>query len=391
MKDTFAYLIKIGIACAARVLLFPLRLMPIRSNRVLFECYREKEYACNPKYVSQALCDMARGRAEIAWSFREPERFRFLEKQGVRVLRSGSWEALTYAMTARVVCVNTYYKPTLPRRRGQFIVRTWHGGGAYKRVGRMEKLGRLKRAYMAMQLSGASLYLSSSRAFTRLTVRDSFGYRGEVLEAGMPRNDILIRGASAGEMARIRREIGLTDGRKLVVYAPTYRYDRAARAFDIDLAALTASLSARFGGEWVAGVRAHTLTRGALRAENALDLNEYPDMQELLLAADALVTDYSSCIWDMSLTGKPVFLYATDLDRYRAGRDFYTDIRTWPFPLAENNADLAENIRRFDETTYLSAVKAHHKALGSCETGRASRLAAERILTEIDRGRRKRS
>ena len=103
-------------------------------------------------------------------------------------------------------------------------------------------------------------------------------------------------------------------------------------------------------------------------------------MQELLLAADVLVTDYSSSIWDMSLAFKPTFLYCPDLDRYRAERDFYIDIHEWPFPLAADNAALAANIRGFDEEKYRADVAAHHARLGSCETGHASEAAARRIM-----------
>ena len=376
---------KTAIALFSRIALKPLCLLPIRKNRVLFQSFLEKQYACNPRYICEELQRLAGDKLEIAWSFRRPEDFKYLKEKGVRILKSGSREALLYALTARVICVNTYYKPTHPRRRGQFYLRTWHGGGAYKRVGKMSRMPLPERAFTALQQSGASLYLSSSRAFTELTLRDSFGYRGEVLEMGMPRNDILISGGTEALKSRIRAELGLRDGEKLVLYAPTYRADTRAHAFGLDGERLTGALSRRFGGVWKLAYRSHHVTMYRENGENtrgAIDCTNYPDMQELLLVSDALVTDYSSCMWDMSLTFKPVFLYCPDLNEYRAERDFYTDIRSWPFPLAENNGELAENIRVFDEAAYRAACKRHHDELGSFETGRASRAAAERIMRE---------
>ena len=376
---------KSAIALLSRVALRPLCLMPIRKNRVLFQSFLEKQYSCNPRYISEALQRLAGGRLEIAWSFRAPEAFRPLEKTGVRVLKSGTWEALRYALTARVVCVNTYYKPTYPRRRGQFYLRTWHGGGAYKRVGSGMRMAFPERLFTRLEQSGASLYLSSSRAFTQLTIRDSFGYRGEVMEKGMPRNDLLLNPRDPALVAEIRGEIGLADGERLVLYAPTYRADTQAHDFGLDSARLEEALADRFGGRWRTAFRSHHVTmfreKGG-NARGALDVTRYPDMQRLLLVADALVTDYSSCMWDMSLTGKPVFLYCPDLTEFRAERDFYTDIRSWPFPLAETNGALAENVRSFRAEEYAEAVRRHHEALGSFETGRASIEAARRIMAE---------
>jgi len=369
--------LRLILALASRAALsLCLPFLKIRNNRVLFQSYREKEYSCSPKYICEKLMRLCPNGLEIAWSFRKPENFRFLEEKGIRVLRAGSWEAVKYALTARVVCVNTYYKPTLPRRKGQLQLRTWHGGGAYKRVAGAEKLPFFRKLYIKLQLTGANLYLSSSEVFTRQTIRESFGYTGEVMNTGLPRNDILVNGADTGI---IRAELGLKPGERLALYAPTWRYGYVKTDFMLDAERLTAALSKRFGGRWVYAFRGHVFSRGDVPAR---DLSSYPDMQRLLACADVLITDYSSSMWDMSLTGKPVFLYATDLDSYIAERDFYTDIHTWPYPLAESNDELEQNILGFDDKKYALNVKAHHDALGSFEHGTASNAAAKRILSE---------
>ena len=362
---------------------------PIKKNRVLFQSFREKQYSCNPKYISQKLHEMYGDQVEIGWSFRNPEKFAYLKDQGVRVMKSRTIEFYKFALTAKVVCVNTYYKPTLPRRKGQYFIRTWHGGGAYKRVGRMEKLPALKRWYLALQQEGADLYLSSSKAFTDLTLHDSFGYFGEIFEYGMPRNDILVNGAPKGMIDEVRKEIGLKEDERLVLYAPTFRYNTKLDSFGLDYRSLTDALSERFGGKWKCAYRGHHVTfktDHTKSAEGAIDLTDYPDMQKLLLAADVLVTDYSSCIWDMSLMKKPAFLFAPDLKAYTSERDFYTDIHSWPFPLSESNAELKEVIMKFDQEKYISAVDRHHEELGSYETGHAGEMAAKRIFDVMTKG-----
>ena len=361
---------------AARGILSPLKLLPVNKRRVLFVSFRGKQYSCSPKAISEELEKADRG-LELVWAFHEPERFAFLKERGIKVVGDRSLKFLYYALTSRVVCTNAYYKPFLPRRKSQFYLRTWHGGGAYKRVNYPKGL---YGAYIKLQQQGASVYLSSSKAFTRMTLRDSFGFSGEVIEKGLPRNDLLVSGKWLKTGEDVKKELGFA-GKKLCLYAPTYR--DGGRPFPApDADRLRAALEKRFGGQWVLCCRGHHVNdaSNAFRADK--DLSAYGDMQPLLMAADVLVTDYSSSIWDMSLTGKPAFLYCPDLKEYKSERDFYTDIRSWPFPLSQSDEELEKNVLSFDAEKYAEDVKRHHEKLGSAESGNAAGFAAQRILKE---------
>ena len=361
---------------AARAVLSPLKILPVKRDRALFLSYRGKQYSCNPRAISEELKRLSGDKIEIVWAFHAPEKFKYLEKDGVKVISDRGLRFIFTALTARAVCTNTYYKPYLPRRKKQFYLRTWHGGGAYKRV---DPPRGLMGKYIALQQQGASLYLSSSKAFTRMTLRESFGYKGEVLEAGMPRNDPLVSGAWRKEGDKVRLELGL-EGKKLCLYAPTYRDDgRAAGGFDAQK--IKNALSDRFGGDWLLLGRGHH-AGGGCGVNCDMDLSAYPDMQPLLMAIDALITDYSSSIWDMSLMEKPAFLFCPDLGRYKAERDFYTPITGWGYPVSEDESDLYESILSFDEAACHDNLKNYREALGDCESGEASRRAAERIMKE---------
>ncbi len=373
-------------SAAIRLLLQPLKLLKIKPNRALFSSYMEKQYSCSPKYISMELMRLYPGKVEIGWAFRQPEKYKYLEREGIKVFGTKTLRFIVFALTSRVVCTNTYYKPTLPRRKKQFYLNTWHGGGAYKKVGRYVDMPWIERLNTFMREGRIDLYLSSGRFFTEHVLRDSFGYKGEVAEWGMPRNDMMVNGVSPEEKERIRRVIGLKDGEKLCLYAPTYRRDTKVHDFGLDYAKALESLSRIFGGSWVMGCRSHHVSMykdQSKLVKGALDLSLYPDMQELLCAADAVITDYSSCIWDAALAKKPVFLYAPDLDEYLKERAFYTDIRSWPFALALNNEELAKNVENFDKKEYNEKIRAHLDALGSCESGKAAFLAAERIAKEM--------
>ena len=387
MNKTLDTIAKIAVSYAVRGLLTPLRLLPVRKNRVLFVSFRGKQYSCNPRAISENLLKKAGGKLEIAWAFHDREKFRYLEKDGIKTLSDSSFEFLKYALTSRVIVTNTYYKPHIPRRRGQFFLRTWHGGGAYKRVGKAQNLPFLQRLFVNMQQEGADLYLSSSKAFTDMTLREAFGYKGEVLEAGMPRNDRLIKGDFKEAKARVFDHLKIPEEAHLALYAPTYRDHMDADGQYPDFVRMEKALVQRFGGEWKIAYRGHHVYyKNNVRA-GCLNATDYPDMQDLLLAADALFTDYSSSIWDMSLRMKPVFLFCPDLEAYKSERDFFTDIRSWPFPLSQTDAGLEENIRNFDEDKMKEDYRRHHRTLGSFETGNASSLAADRILSECEKGK----
>ena len=111
-----------------------------------------------------------------------------------------------------------------------------------------------------------------------------------------------------------------------------------------------------------------------------MDLSDYPDMQELSCAADVMINDFSSSMWDFMLTGRPSFLFAVDLEHYVQTTQVYTPVSEWPFPKAVNNDQLEKNILTFDEEAYKLACEKHYKALGGCETGQATKLVCERIF-----------
>ncbi len=358
-------------------------LCPIRKNTIIF-IPSNGHYYCNLKYVDEEIRRNGL-RAEITWVTKGNADDSY--PSGVRRISRRSFSFLYRFCTAKVILFNDGIPSWLIKRKGQVWINTWHGGGAYKRVAAVfcdnPNRWQKKRSYCIF--NRIDYMVSACRKFTE-------GYEMDVripakyLPIGMPRNDIFFHEEKMREAAeRVRACYDVPKDCGIVMYAPTFRDDGMRQ--DLDTEKLLAALEARFHKKFVLFVRSHPhvakdIFEGSGDRGRIFDVSAYADMQELLCAADVLITDYSSSIWDFSFTGRPCFIYANDLQAYKEERNFYTPIEEWPFPLAERNAELAENILHFDEEMYARDVRVHHERLGSYETGHACEALC-RLIEEM--------
>ena len=181
------------------------------------------------------------------------------------------------------------------------------------------------------------LMVSGSGFMTRLYQR-AFWYQGSVAEYGTPRNDVLFLSPQPQLSEKVRRAFGLPEDRKLVLYAPTFRADHSCSAYQLDVPALwrlagTGSAASGPGSSvciptWRSALRDCLLTTAAPFWTPRLTRI----CRSFLCAADILVTDYSSCMFDFALSGKPCFQFATDIEAYRLDRNFYFPWIRCPFP-----------------------------------------------------------
>ena len=211
--------------------------------------------------------------------------------------------------------------------------------------------------------------------------RRAFGFEGPMLEAGYPRNDVLLtdRGALRGE---VRDRLGLTDEDRVVLYAPTWREYlgvRTGKPVYVDPERLTAAMP-----DTVLLVRGHynsTGQRDLFEGHPRIhDVTRYPDVAELFLAADALVTDYSSVMFDFVLTDRPVVLLVPDLEQYRdVERGFYFDIESRsPGPLVSDTDEVVDVLLGPD--AHAPARSAFRTEFCPWDDGRASARVVDDLL-----------
>lgn len=385
MDELIRYLKKV----AMLIVLSPLRVLSVKNNRVIMDNCLAHNYADNIKPIAEYLSQKYPGKFEIFVCVNEVSEYGFLREKGINPVKFHSFRYYVTAMTSAFFVTNSGGYSYLPLKRKQFVINTWHGGGAYKKIGvDAYSADRFYRNELKLAGKKTGMFTATGSLFADLISRALLIPREVFQLVGMPRNDVLVNGNNELREA-VRRRIGLKGDEKVVLYAPTYRKENdntfgqsIAIEYGIEPDRICRALEKRFGGKWRFAIRLHPVVKGLneFKKYDVLDLTAYDDMQELLLAADAMINDFSSSMWDFMLTGKPSFLFARDLQHYIDTTAVYTPVNEWPFPKATTNEELERNILEFDDEKYKTDCEKHYSQLGGCETGHATRTVCEEIV-----------
>lgn len=365
----------------------------IQKNKIVFDNYKGKSFGCNPKYVTLKLMEKYPNAFDIVWTVKSDDKKAADFPKGVRLVDYGSCAAKKEYATAKVWVQNyhllDYIRRGLHIRPGQYFVQMWHGSLGIKKIENDVPLLINENSFfsLAKESSEMTTHWISNSAFETDVYKQAFWGVENVLEYGHPRNDLLINGDDS-VVDKVKRHFGI-EGKKVMFYAPTFREDYRMECYQIDYACLKQTLEEEFGGEWVFVVRLHPRVRKFSNqilpeVDYIFDGTFYPDIQELILTADSMITDYSSCIFDFLLTRRPGFIFATDIEEYNTERGFYYPLETTPFPVATDNETLLENIRNFDLEEYKENTAAFLDEKGCVEDGKASERVAHLIAELID-------
>lgn len=356
----------------------------IDPDKVVFCCLQGRFYGDSPRCISERLHER-RPNTKIVWMLNSETRQRVKDSlpDYVRVVRYRSREAFIEQATARVWVDNFTKQGGLKPAKGkQFYIQTWHGDRAIKKIGydmgtaddyRMEEL--------------CDRVTTASR-FGEEMFRTAFRYKGEYIRAGSPRNDLLVRGDPA-DIRRVREGLGVPEGTKLLLYAPTYRENSRIlpKSARMDLDRTLRCLEETTGAPWKCLFRAHYLSQGIDLEpvkDRIIDVTRYEEMAELLLAADMVLTDYSSCALDFIVRDLPALFYIADWDEYVANRRVYFDIRETPFLVAADQDALEAQLRALTPEKARQNCAAIREYFGYYETGRATDAAVEHIIRRLD-------
>ena len=261
----------------------------------------------------------------------------------------GSQEWVEALRTSRVIVTNDHLPDWFSKREGQHLLQTWHGT-PIKKLLHDAAPGSVSLRYqrlMARQVPQWDLLLAQNREAEQ-RLRRALGYGGQVRVGEYPRNVRLLGGIEVGR--RVRSDLGIGEEQQVILYAPTWR-ERLRHpeglAGHSNGQGLQGDVYPAHRTDAVVLMRTHHMNR-ARPGPGLVDVSRYPSIEELMMAADVLVSDYSSIFLDFALTGKPAVVYVPDLEHYRdVERGLYGD---WPrgsgLPVALDHDELAFHLNR---------------------------------------------
>lgn len=369
----------------------------MKENKIVF--YSFGGYSDHGKYITEALLKI-RKNLDLVWAVSDMT----LEvPQGVRKVYLGNWKRYIFEMeTAKIWIYNMPVPQYLLKRRGQIYIQTKHWASI-----------TLKRFYLDTKARADTQdntdhwkhdsrkidYIITGSDFDTESCRRGFDFHKEVRQIGSPRSDAMFHEREMKQ--KVYSYYGLDLGRRLLLYAPTYRYDRntstwekpmhETREIDLDYEGVKNALEKCFGGEWYIALRLHPGREKDVESLKlpgyVIDFCKYDDGEEVAAACDAMISDYSSIMFEPAFVHKPVFLFATDRETYIDHEyDLLIDYDTLPFPIAENNKKLCEAIREFDQQIYDKKLNDFFKRYGVHEDGHASERAASFIVGLLKEG-----
>ena len=355
----------------------------VKENQIIIYSLKQHGYCCNLKYLTEYLRKKNNQQYSVLWVVKRPEDYDDIQKHGIDVAMLYSVKHWIYRFFSKVVITNDDFYALCLKRKEQIYVNTWHGAINYKKIGypSLKFANRFQKKIFELNNPQPDIFISGSRAFTESTAY-AFGFDQKVfLPSGLPRNDIFFR--NTNELKKhVKSKLGIPEETKIVLFAPTFRSSKKRVDLEGYSTELCDCLAKKFGGKWIFLIRQHYFTDRNNSNENGLfDVTGYEDMQELLISADCLISDYSSCMWDYSFTEKPCFCYAPDIKDYEKNdRSFFIEPEEWPYPLSRYYLELKKNITNFDYEKYKQAVIRHHEKMGAYDRGNAS----EQIMQAIE-------
>ncbi|WP_253294730.1 CDP-glycerol glycerophosphotransferase family protein [Anaerocolumna aminovalerica] len=375
-----------------------IKILPLQKDMIVFESNMGRNYTGNPRCIYEEMVRQGLDKKFRCYYLLDDVNIQ-IQGNAKKIRRSRLCYYFIMAKAGIIVC-DSRQPEYIRKKKGACFIQTWHGTPLKKLALDMDSvsmdgetdLEKYKKTFY--QDSRAWDYLISQNRYSTDIFRRAFAFDKKVLEIGYPRNDILFSGNNPEYIENLKKEMGLPLDKKVLLYAPTWRdnqfYNKGAYKFastlDFDL------LQEKLGKDYVCIVKYHYLVK------DQLDWSKYKgfvyqfdmceDIAQLYLAADMMITDYSSVMFDYSILKRPMLFFAYDLEDYKDNlRGFYFDfMEEAPGPVTRTTAELIKAIQQYNPKDYEEKYKAFHQKYNHADDGNASKKMVQLIEELLVRG-----
>lgn len=367
------------------------------ATTIIFESFGGRQVSDSPLAIYELFKKLYPGFRYI-WSV-EREAVPYCKANGIPyvVRRTARW-ARTLEK-AQYWISNARFPAWVRKPKYVTYIQTWHGTPLKKLGLDIENVampGTNTAAYHRNFVSEANRWdaLVSPNDYSTQIFRSAFGFKNQILKVGYPRNDELIN-SSPEDVTALKQQLGIPLDKKVVLYAPTYRDNQFAEKgkYTFELPFSLADFRERFGQDAVLILRMHYLISNALDVSDysdfVYDLSSYPNISDLYLVSDLLITDYSSVFFDYAYLQRPILFYPYDYHLYKDElRGFYLDYeKDLPGKIAQNEADLLDNVEEFLQRPDMSQDPQFQKFYGrfcAINDGLASFKVVNYVVHQIE-------
>ena len=324
---------KVAYAIYYRVMSFCMNVLKLfiktDDKLILFNSFAGRKYDDSPKAIFEAMkVDQRFKGYKLVWAFHQPEMF---QVDGAEKIRTDGFQYFKTALAARVWITNSSVERGLSfKGKHTFYLNTWHGS-PIKKMG--TDIAADSKTFRSTRISIVDI-MNTQSFFEADIFSKCFGIpRDHFIEVGLPRNDALANYTSE-EREQIRIKLGLPADKKVLLYCPTFReYEKdenlgVVLAPPMDLKKWEAEL----GEQYVLLFRAHYEVSKVMEIQEndfVRNVTDYPALNDLMIASDILISDYSSIFFDYSIMDKCMLHFTYDFDKYEEKRGMYFDIRDY--------------------------------------------------------------
>lgn len=339
----------------------------VDDKTIFFEVYDGRNYTCSPKAIYEKMLTMKKFKDfKFIWAFNDPSKHDVMKDKRLVIVKTNTKDYYKYISSSKYWIVNSIMDECITKKKGQVYVQCWHGTP-------------LKRLRYDIEVNGAVLntieeirkrndrdaskfdyFISPSKycteKFTSAFNLIALGKKDIIIEEGYPRNDSLFN-RNKKDVDKIKDKLGIPKDKKIICYLPTFRDNQhtSGVGYTYNLAIDFDSLKKRFGKDYVILFKPHYFIANKIDLSKyknfVYNVANYDEINDIYLASDLLITDYSSVFFDYANLNRPVMFYMYDFDDYKNNlRDFYISLDELPGPIAKTQKELEDYIVNIDKS-----------------------------------------